>query len=185
MPIFDLYVRGADHCCGLPAGDTWRILGRMTMQRFAAFFILLFILNTVTTVAEETFADRVLVNGNILTVDANDSVAEAIAIRGGRITAVGSNADIEARVGPATDRIDLHGQTATPGLIDTHVHFSYGGLLKLTQMDLSYPIVKSIEDIIKLLAERHTSATPGDWILGRGWDEGKLAERRYRPGVRP
>jgi predicted amidohydrolase YtcJ len=150
----------------------------MNMQHIIAL-IFLATLVAATAFAGENFADRVLVNGNILTVDADDSVAEAIAIRGGRITAVGSNTDIEARVGPATDRIDLRGQTATPGLIDTHVHFSYGGLLKLTQMDLSYPIVKSIEDITKLVAERHTSSTPGDWILGRGWDEGKLAERRY------
>ena len=80
-------------------------------------------------VAQQSFADRVLVNGNILTVDANDSVAEAVAIRDGRIIAVGKNEEIEAMAGPATDRIDLGGLTATPGLLDSHVHFAYGGLL--------------------------------------------------------
>jgi len=84
-------------------------------------------------VADTPFADRILVNGNILTVDASDSIAEAIAIRDGRIMAVGTNAEIEALAGPGTDRIDLDGLTATPGLLDTHVHFSYGGLIKLTQ----------------------------------------------------
>ena len=129
--------------------------------------------------ADNSFADRILVNGNILTVDATDSVAEALAIRGGRIVAVGSNAEVEALAGPGTDRIDLEGLTATPGLLDSHVHFSYGGLLKLTQADLSYPQVKSIGDVTRLVTERQAVALPGEWVLGRGWDEGKLAERRY------
>ena len=126
-----------------------------------------------------SFADRVLVNGNILTVDAKNSIAEAIAIRDGRIMAVGTNTEIEALAGPGTDRIDLHGLTATPGLLDTHVHFSYGGLVKLTQADLSFPQVKSIGDVKRIVAVRQATAVPGEWILGRGWDEGKLTERRY------
>jgi predicted amidohydrolase YtcJ len=124
-------------------------------------------------------ADRVLLNGNILTVDARDSVARAVAIRGGRILAVGSDAESEQLIGPDTDRIDLQGLTATPGLLDSHVHFSSGGLLKLTQADLSYPFVRNIGDVRKIAAERLASTATGEWILGRGWDEGKLAERRY------
>ncbi len=73
-------------------------------------------------------ADRVLVNGNILTVDADDSVAQALAIRDGRIVAVGTNDEIEALVGTGTERIDLQGLTATPGLLDIHCHFANGGL---------------------------------------------------------
>jgi hypothetical protein len=130
-------------------------------------------------VAQQPFADRVLVNGNILTVDANDTVAEAVAIRDGRIIAVGKDEEIEAMAGPATDRIDLGGLTATPGLLDSHVHFSYGGLLKLTQANLSYPMVKNIEDVVKLVTKRQVGMTAGEWVLGRGWDEGKLTEQRY------
>ena len=133
----------------------------------------------IPALAAEPFADRVLVNGNILTVDANDSVAEAIAIRDGRIVAVGSNATIGEFVGPDTDRIDLAGLTATPGLLDAHLHLSSGGLLRLTQADLGFPGVKSVADIAAVVAERHAAAAPGEWVLGRGWDEGKLAERRY------
>jgi predicted amidohydrolase YtcJ len=129
--------------------------------------------------AVEPPADRVLLNGKVLTVDAQDSVAEAIAIRDGRIVAVGKTAAIEALAGPGTDRIDLRGRTATPGLLDAHLHLSSGGLLRLTQADLSFPMIKSIADITAVIAERGTAAAEGEWLLGRGWDEGKLAERRY------
>jgi hypothetical protein len=132
-----------------------------------------------STHAAEPPADRILVNGKIITVDADDSIAEALAIRDGRITTVGSNAEIEALAGPNTDRIDLAGRTATPGLLDAHLHLSSGGLQRLTQADLSFPIVKSVADIAALIGERAQDSGPGEWLLGRGWDEGKLAERRY------
>ena len=127
--------------------------------------------------ADET-ADRILVNGRILTVDAQDRVAEAIAIRDGRILAVGTTAEIERLAGPATDRIDLGGRAATPGLIDAHVHFASGGLQRLLRMDLSYPQVKSVADVVRLTGERAQATAAGDWVLGRGWDEGKFTERR-------
>jgi len=129
--------------------------------------------------AAEAPADRVLLNGKVLTVDAQDSVAEAVAIRDGRIVAVGATAEIEALAGPDTERIDLQGRTATPGLLDAHLHLSSGGLLRLTQADLSFPMVKSIADVTRTIAERRVHTAEGEWLLGRGWDEGKLAERRY------
>src|SRR5262245_32239367 len=69
-------------------------------------------------------ADIVLTNGTVITVDARDSVAQAVAIRGSKIVFVGSSADARKFVGEKTEVIDLRGRTATPGLIDTHVHFS-------------------------------------------------------------
>lgn len=123
-------------------------------------------------------ADTVLVGGRILTVDSADRIAEALAIKDGRIVAVGTRAEIEALAGPKTTRIDLAGRTATPGLIDAHAHFSSGGLLRLTHLDLSYPQVKSVADIVRLVGERAAGAPAGDWIRGRGWDEGKLSEKR-------
>jgi len=123
-------------------------------------------------------ADLVLVNGTVITVDAVDSIAEAVAIRGSTIVAVGSNAEVEAFAGKETRRIGLGGRTVTPGLIDAHVHFSPGPLNKPGTVELSYPIAKSIEDI-KAIILRQAAQTPVDgWIVGRGWDEGKLAERR-------
>lgn len=132
-----------------------------------------------TALAAEPPADRILLNGKIITVDARDSVAEALAMRGGRILAVGSNAEVEALAGPDTDRIDLAGLTATPGLLDAHLHLSSGGLGRLLSADLSFPQVKSIADITAIAAARAEAAQPGEWVLGAGWDEGKLAERRY------
>ncbi len=123
-------------------------------------------------------ADTILVGGRILTVDAGDRIAEALAIRDGRILAVGTRTEIEALAGPETARIDLAGRTATPGLIDAHVHFASGGLQRLLRIDLSYPQVKSIADVVRLAAERTRATAAGEWVLGRGWDEGKFAEGR-------
>ncbi|MSQ99689.1 MAG: amidohydrolase [Xanthomonadales bacterium] len=142
-------------------------------------FLLLLVLCSACALANEPFAERVLLNGNILTVDARDSVAAALAIRAGRIVAVGSNAEISALMGPGTEQIDLHGLTATPGLLDSHAHFSSGGLQTLTNVSLNYPLVASVADVIKSVAARAVNTPPGGWVLGSGWDEGKLSELRY------
>src|SRR2546428_7234082 len=74
-------------------------------------------------------ADLLLVNGTVLTVDSADSIAQAIAIAGGKIVAVGTNEQVRARAGRATRVIDLRDRTATPGLINTHMHFSKTDIL--------------------------------------------------------
>jgi predicted amidohydrolase YtcJ len=122
-------------------------------------------------------ADLVLRNGRIITVDAADSIAEAVAIAGGKIVGVGSNADVQARIGSATQVIDLRGRTATPGLIDTHVHFSETD--SLFSVELSDVSVTKMGDVLQRVAAQVAKSKPGEWVRGRGWDEGKLAERRY------
>ena len=122
-------------------------------------------------------ADLILVNGHVLTVSDSKPEAEAIAIKAGRILAVGSNNDIQALANSATQVIDLHGRTATPGLIDTHAHIAEGGVDKLYSIGLSD--VRDIGEVRKRVAARVASLKPGEWVLGAGWDEGKLNERRY------
>jgi predicted amidohydrolase YtcJ len=73
--------------------------------------------------------------------------------------------------------VDLHGRTATPGLIDTHVHFSEAD--QLFTIDLSDPAVKKIDDVLARVREQAAKLKPGEWVRGRGWDEAKLAEHRY------
>src|SRR4051812_33098492 len=70
----------------------------------------------------QSTADMVLLNGKIITVDERFSIAQAVAIHGDRIVAVGSNAEISKLIGPSTRRIDLHGRAVVPGFIDNHIH---------------------------------------------------------------
>jgi len=125
----------------------------------------------------QTSADLILVNGTVITVDAADSIAQGVAVSGGKIVAVGGSRDMRAFANGRTQVIDLHGRTVTPGLIDTHVHFSETA--DLFSINLSDVAITKIDDVVKRVAERVATAKGGEWIRGSGWDEGKLAERRY------
>lgn len=115
-------------------------------------------------------ATLVLRNGKVVTVDESRPDAQAIAVRGDRIAAVGSNADIQRYIGPATRVIDLTGRLAIPGLIESHGHFMNFGLSKMT---LDLLDVKSWDDIVSMVAAAARQAKPGEWILGRGWHQEK------------
>jgi predicted amidohydrolase YtcJ len=121
-------------------------------------------------------ADLVLINGQALTMDSADTVAQAIAITNGAIVAVGTNADVRSRIGSSTRVIDLGGRTVTPGLIDSHVHFN---MPAAGSVQLGEENIRSIKDVLERVASQVRNVQPGEWIRGAGWDEGKLAERRY------
>ncbi|MEP7347649.1 MAG: amidohydrolase family protein, partial [Gemmatimonadaceae bacterium] len=123
-------------------------------------------------------ADLVLLNGKIITVDPADRIAQAVAIADGKIIAVGTDADVSKFIGPNTERLDLKGHTLTPGLIDAHAHFNWGGAERLYSLNLSYPGVKNIPQVVAKLAEQAAKTPAGSFIAGVEWDDGKLDERR-------
>lgn len=125
----------------------------------------------------EVPADLVLIHGTLLTVDAKDSVAQALAVRGGKIVAIGTDQDILRLAGARTRRIDLHGRTATPGLIDSHAHIADGGVAELYHVRLSD--VATVAEAVRRVRAGIGHLKPGEWLEGDGWDEGKLVERRY------
>lgn len=129
--------------------------------------------------AQKPPADLVLLHGHILTMDSRDSVAQAVAIRDGLIVKIGSDADVMALAGkgPGVRVIDLHDHTATPGLIDTHAHIADGGVAAQYGVNLSD--ATSIGEIVARVKAKIAVAKPGEWVTGSGWDEGKIAERRY------
>ncbi|MBI3983075.1 MAG: amidohydrolase [Gemmatimonadetes bacterium] len=115
-------------------------------------------------------ADLVLRNGKIVTMDSARPEAQAIAITGYTITAVGSNRRIGRYVGPNTEVIDLAGQLAVPGFIEGHGHFmGLGG----AKMILDLTTATSWDDIVAMVAQAARSARPGEWIRGRGWHQEK------------
>jgi len=122
-------------------------------------------------------ADLVLLNGKVVTVDPEFSVAEAVAVKDRRIVAVGSTAEIEGLVGAGTEVIDLEGRMVLPGLIDSHIHMVSTGLT-MSMIDCRTPPMDSIADIVVAVRERAEKARAGEWIAGRGWDQAKLAEHR-------
>ena len=115
-------------------------------------------------------ADLVLRGGKVATVDPDLGNAEAIAVNGYQITAVGSNDEISAYVGPETEVIELNGRFAMPGFIEGHGH--YMGLGRSKQiLDLNQ--AKNWDEIVSMVAGAVDKAQPGDWIFGRGWHQDK------------
>ncbi len=98
----------------------------------------------------EGYADTILMNGNVLTVDPNDSVVEAVALQGDKILAIGAFEELKYLIGPSTREVDLHGKTVTPALIDSHLHVHYyGKQFHEKLIDIRFPQVKTKDDLIK------------------------------------
>jgi predicted amidohydrolase YtcJ len=123
----------------------------------------------------QSSADLVLTNGKIVTVDERFTIAQALAVRGDRIVAVGSNAEIAGLAGPSTRRIDLRGRTVVPGFIDNHMH-----LLRAATTwgrELRWDGVYSRKQAVELLKARAQSAGHGQWVFSiGGWATAQFAD---------
>ncbi|MGD9484930.1 amidohydrolase [Streptomyces sp. TRM70308] len=125
----------------------------------------------------DTTPTLILTGGSVLTADARFSTAEAVAVRGRWITAVGTTAAIRALAGPKTRVVDLAGRTLLPGINDSHLH---GVAYALTKppfaLDVAHPAVGSLADVAAAVREAVRTTRPGQWVTGLGWDRGYLAE---------
>jgi predicted amidohydrolase YtcJ len=111
-------------------------------------------------------ADTLLVNGHIMTLDAANSIAEAIAIRGDKVLMTGSDNSIRPIAAQGAKIIDLKGRTVTPGFIDPHLHFRVLGLQNVYYTPFMPPEVKDIPSLQRTLAEVLKSKQPGEWLMG-------------------
>ena len=122
------------------------------------------------TTQSSTPADLLLHSGIVISVDADNTQYEAIALHQGTIQALGSTEALKSRIGPDTQVIDLQGRTVIPGLIEGHGHFLSLGraqqILDLTQ-------AQTFSEIVAQVAAAADSAEPGAWIFGRGWHQDK------------
>ncbi len=127
-------------------------------------------------------ADMIFVGGRVFLADSANTVAQALAVRDGRVLAVGTDAEVRRLAGRATRVIDLAGRLVTPGFNDAHIHFGAGGrgLLEVDLLGTS-----SLAEIERRVAAAAAQAQPGEWVLGRGWDHTRLPASELGPGGWP
>lgn len=125
-------------------------------------------------------AHQVFLGGDVLTMDSDNTVAEAISVRAGVIDAVGTDADIAALITPATQVVRLEGRTLIPGFIDAHGHFPGSGQTAFT-VDLNSPPIGDTRSIPQLLDKLRIfgAERPDGWLVGSNYDDTLLAERRH------
>jgi len=123
-------------------------------------------------------ADIVFTGGRVHTVNPSNDITEAVAVAGGRIIALGSNASVRPLAGPGTRVVDLDGRPLLPGFIDAHGHFTGVGSA-MTAIDCKAAGMQSIAALQEAVRERAAAQPPGSWIRGRGYDQSRLAEQRH------
>ncbi|MET3317579.1 UNVERIFIED_ORG: putative amidohydrolase YtcJ [Peribacillus simplex] len=123
-------------------------------------------------------ADIVFINGEVITVDQKNKVVEAVAVKGNRVSAVGSNREVKDFIGEETKVIDLQGKTLLPGFIDSHIHLILYGVNQLA-VSCKDEHIKSIEDLLNDLKEKASTIPKGEWIRAWGFNETVVKEKRY------
>ena len=156
------------------------MIRRTFLKGAAAVSFSLMVSPALTAFAKDSV--RVYVGGPIFTMNKNNDIAEAIAVKGETILAVGKKAEVMAAAGSGATVVDLKGKALIPGMIDGHSHFVSAGLMAATQLDLSSPPVGGVKNIaeIKGLIRAKAAETPkGEWILGFGYDDTGLEDKRH------
>jgi len=121
-------------------------------------------------------ADLIVTNARIYTVDESHPLADAMAVRGGKVQFVGSTRAAMALRGASTRIIDLNGRTVIPGMVDAHGHVDNLGLA-LRTVDLTG--TSSYDEVVARVAARAKTMQPGQWIIGRGWDQNDWGDTRF------
>jgi predicted amidohydrolase YtcJ len=142
----------------------------MRRRTFFGSLLLVGLLQAARAASAAEPADLVLTNAVVHTVDASRPRAEAVAVRGGRIAAVGSTAELRAFVGPKTRVMDLQGRTLVPGFEDAHAHFLGIGFARL---DVDLVGTPSYAEVVARVARAVQDRPAGEWVYGRGWHEEK------------
>ncbi len=134
--------------------------------------------NTITTPDQQA---TVFVNATVITVDNDTPSAEALAIRDGKILAVGSRAEVQAIAGRNSKVRDMKGKTMLPGFIDAHGHITYTNRLQLSANLAPPPVgpVSSIAELIETMKSHHKEYPDAQWIVGFGYDDSLMTERRH------
>lgn len=127
---------------------------------------LVWLLSTSPVFAEQTYADLIVTNGKIVTVDPKDSIVSSVAVVGNRIVAVSD--DVQAWRGPATKVVDLRGRTMLPGFIDAHSHVEGMANVEANFINIQAPPLKDGKAIIAKLKEAQAKLPPGAWLVGQG-----------------
>jgi len=141
------------------------------MFRLSAFVLLVaFLIQGLACTTHREPADLVLLDGKILTLEPETPQVEALAVKGNTVIALGPSSEIRSYIGPETEVLELNGRLATPGLIESHAHFSGLGESKLN-LDLTH--ARTWSEIVSQVREAATGAAAGQWIVGRGWHQEK------------
>lgn len=144
---------------------------KSTLMKVLSLFLLM--MSALAQAAEP--ADIILVNGKIVTVDDRFTIAQALAIKGGRVVAVGRTEDIRALAGSSTKVIDVAGRTVIPGLIDNHAHFVR--VAEKWHWEMRVDGITSRKQVLKMIEDRVRAAKPGQWIVALGgWSEEQLTD---------
>lgn len=125
------------------------------------------------------FADHVIRGGTILTLDASGRRVESLAVRDGRVIAVGTNRTVGELVGPNTAILDLHGRTAIPGFVESHNHPSFFGMTLAAPVDAGSPPNERISDIVDRVHQAVRDRGPGEWVRGYRYDDTLLKDNRH------